>query len=152
MLNKIKTMLNQAGDIFDDVEYCNIKPFIPQFSRGKVVKVYDGDTITVAATLQFANSPIYRFSVRLSGIDSPEFRGSSENEKKHAIISRDALHELIYGKMITLHNISTEKYGRILADIYIDGIHVNKWLIDNNYAVPYDGGTKVRDIEWDKDM
>ena len=157
MFKKIKTMLTKTeinyDDInYDDVEYSNIKPFIPQISRGKVVKVYDGDTITVAAPLQFADSPIYRFSVRLSGIDTPELRTSSENEKKHAIIARDALHDLIYGKMILLENVSTEKYGRLLADIYIDGIHVNKWLIDNKYAVAYDGGTKYRDNEWDKDI
>ena len=35
-----------------------------------------------------------------------------------------------------------DKYGRLLTVIYIDGVNVNQWLIDNEYAFAYDGGTK----------
>ena len=42
-----------------------------------------------------------------------------------------------------------EKYGRLLADVYVDNIHVNQWMLDNKYAVPYDGGTKHRPSDWD---
>jgi endonuclease YncB( thermonuclease family) len=49
-------------------------------------------------------------------------------------------------KTITLKNVSLEKYGRILADVYCDGIHINQWMLDNKFALPYDGGTKVS--EW----
>jgi endonuclease YncB( thermonuclease family) len=51
--------------------------------------------------------------------------------------------------MIHLKNISTEKYGRILADVYLDDLHVNQWMLDNGLAVEYDGGTKQRPVEWD---
>jgi len=85
----------------------------------------------------------------LNGIDAAEIKGKTANEKRIAIESRDKLNELIYGKMIHLKNISTEKYGRILADVYLDDLHVNKWMIDNSLAVPYDGGTKNRPVEWD---
>ena len=52
-------------------------------------------------------------------------------------------------KVVELKNVSTEKYGRLLADVYIGEIHVNSWMIDNNYAIPYDGKTKTKfeDIE-----
>jgi endonuclease YncB( thermonuclease family) len=52
-------------------------------------------------------------------------------------------------KTIHLKNISTEKYGRVLANVYLDDLHVNQWMLDNHYAIPYDGGTKNRPPEWD---
>ena len=134
------------------VEYKDTIAFIPPIVAGKVIKVYDGDTITIASKIPGTALPVYRFRVRLAGIDSAEIKGSSETEKKKAIEARDALHNLIFGKMIVLQNVGTEKYGRILADIYLDDIHVNKWMLDNNYAVTYDGGKKVRPPEWDNDQ
>ena len=132
----------------DDVSWHNTVPFVPPVKSGKVIKVYDGDTITVATKLPMPNSPVYRFPVRLTGIDSPEIKGISDAEIVLAKQSRDALHKLIYEKTVILSNVSTEKYGRLLADVYIDGIHVNQWMLDNKYAIPYDGGTKSRPTEW----
>ena len=125
-------------------------PFIPPVEKGKVVKVYDGDTITVATRLPYSDK-WYRFSVRLAGIDSAEIKGKTPNEKAAALKARDALHDLIFGKIVKLKRVSTEKYGRLLADIYLEDLHVNKWLLDNGLAIPYDGGNKAihRPTEWD---
>ena len=65
-------------------------PFIPPVTAGFVIKVYDGDTITVAARLPYADSPLYRFPVRLRGIDSPEIRGKTPAERAAAVAARDA--------------------------------------------------------------
>jgi len=92
--------------------------------------------------------PIYRFSVRLRGIDSAEIKGKTIAEKQIAMHSRDELHKLIFGKIVHLKEIATEKYGRILADVYLEDLHINKWMLDNKLAVPYDGGTKIRPDEW----
>lgn len=127
----------------DNINYENTVPFIPPVKYGKVVKVYDGDTITLASKI-LNGSEIYRFSVRLNGIDSPEIKGKTEEEKQSAIKSRDALKDLIYNKCVKLSNVKTEKYGRILAEVYLDDLHVNKWLLDNKLAEPYDGGTKKK--------
>ena len=132
-----------------DILYENTIPFVPPIQYGKVIKVYDGDTFTIAAKLPNTDSPVYRFSVRLNGIDTPEIHGKTMHEKELAIAARDALHKLIYGKIINLQHVATEKYGRILADVYVDNIHVNDWLIQNKYAVPYDGGTKNRPNDWE---
>jgi len=126
----------------ENILYIDTKPFIPPIVYCKVIKVYDGDTITVASRLPFEGSPIYRFSVRLAGIDSPEMRGGSELETKKAIESRDALYHLIFGNIIELRNNGKEKYGRLLADLYYKGLHINKWMLDNNYAIEYYGGKK----------
>ena len=127
---------------FDNIEYNHTVEFVPPIDYGKVVKVYDGDTITVAARLPYSASHVYRFHIRLSGIDTPEIKGKSEAEKVIAAKARDALHELVYGKLVIVSNRKTEKYGRILADIWLGNIHVNQWLLDKGYAVKYDGGTK----------
>lgn len=132
------------------IVYKDTEKYIPNVSFGKVVKVYDGDTITVASRIPGGDT-IYRFSVRLRGIDCAEIKAHSFAEKEEAEIARNALSARILGRIVLLNNVSVEKYGRLLADIYCDGEHLNKWLLDNNYAVPYDGGTKIRPIRWDSD-
>lgn len=117
-------------------------PFISPIREGQVIKVYDGDTITIAAYMPYADSSLFRFSVRLNGIDTPEIKGHSDEEKKAAKVSRAALNEKLLHRVVTLKNVQTEKYGRILADVYLDDLHINQWMLDNNYAVKYDGGTK----------
>jgi endonuclease YncB( thermonuclease family) len=47
-----------------------------------------------------------------------------------------------------LENIESEKYGRILADVYIGDIHLNDLLLKERYAVKYAGGTKIKPTSW----
>jgi len=117
---------------------------------GRVIKVYDADTITIATRLPFKDSPLYRLSVRLNGIDAPEIKGKdiSNEEKEAAVIARDVVSKMILHKDVVLKNIQTEKYGRILADVYIGELHINQWLITEKYAVKYDGGTKKSPESW----
>jgi len=141
------------GTIEDAIKWETIKwedttKFTVPIYGGQVIKVYDGDTITIAARLPMMNSPIYRFSVRLSGIDAPEIKGKDEDEREAARNVKKALSAMILNKQVTLKNVDTEKYGRILADVYIDDVHVNKWLIAERFALPYDGGTKTLPKSW----
>ena len=135
--------------------WATTKPFIPKITYGKVIKVYDGDTITIACRIYNGYSlveppELYRFSVRLNGIDSPEMKSRHENEKKLAHVSQEALSNLIFGKIVTLQNVSMEKYGRVLADVYLGSLNVNQWMLEGGYVVKYDGGTKHRLNEWEK--
>lgn len=126
----------------DGVKYEDTIPFIPPITSGLVIKVYDGDTITIASRLPYQGSPLYRFSVRLNGIDAPEIKSKSEEEKKLAKIAKDKLSQQILNKVITLKNVSLEKYGRILADVIIDGKNMSEFMVEQKLAVKYDGGTK----------
>jgi len=145
-LSRIRT---QHTNTNIEIPYKDTKRFIVPLEGGYVVKVYDGDTITVANNLPFKNdNTVYRFSVRLNGIDTPEIKGKNADEKQAAKNARDALSNKIFNQHVTLKNVSTEKYGRLLADIYLDGLHLNKWLIDERYAVEYDGGTKQSPVSW----
>lgn len=132
------------------IAYDDTIEFIPPITSGFVIKVYDGDTITIAARLPGTQEPIYRFSVRLSGIDTPEIKSVREAEKSAAHRAQEALSQLILHKEVTLKNKQNEKYGRILADVYLNDLHLNKWMLDQHYAVPYDGKTKVVVEDWQK--
>jgi len=120
----------------DKLTYATTIPFLPPIQSGKVVKVYDGDTITVGAILY---EVAYRFSVRLNGIDTPELKGPHQEK---AMLARDELSKLVMNQIVHLKNVGTEKYGRLLADVYFGDIHVNQWMKDKGHAVEYHGGKK----------
>jgi endonuclease YncB( thermonuclease family) len=141
-------IFNYDGNTNEEITWDNTIPFTVPIKGGKVIKVYDGDSITIAARLPFVDSILYRFSVRLNGIDTPEIKGKSDDEKEAAKNARDALSKLIWNKNIILKNVDHEKYGRILADVYLEDIHVNEWLIKERYAVRYDGGAKKSPESW----
>lgn len=84
-------------------------PFVPPVTGGQVVKVYDGDTITIASKLPYDSSPMYRFSVRLNGIDTPEIKGKKEEDKTLAKKARDELTKMIMNKEVTLENVQTNR-------------------------------------------
>ncbi len=136
-------------DYLANVKYEDTISFVFPIKYGKVIKVYDGDTFTIAAKLPNTTGPIYRFSVRLNGIDTPEIKGKTTAERELAKNARDALQEMIYGKVIELRNVMNEKYGRILADVYVGETSINQWMISQNFAVSYDGGKKMRPENWD---
>ena len=133
---------------FDNISYTNTIPFVAPISSGKVVKIYDGDTITIASKLPYNESPMYRFSVRLNGIDCPEIKGKTEDEKECAELAKQELTKLLMGNIVELKNLQTEKYGRVLADVYINGLNVNNHMIERRLAVKYDGGTKQIPNSW----
>lgn len=133
-----------------DIQWEDTFEFTFPIKGGRVIKVYDADTITIASKLPFDGSPIYRLSVRLNGIDTPEIKGKgiSDDEKEAAKNARDFVANMVLNKFVRLENIETEKYGRILADVYIGDIHLNKLLLEEKYAVKYDGGTKNKPESW----
>ena len=132
------------------IDYNDTCIFIPPITNGQVIKVYDGDTITIASTLPYPESPLYRFQVRLNGIDCPEIKSKNEDEKEIAIIARKEIENLVMDKIVTLKNLQNEKYGRILADVYIEDIHLNSHLLSKKLAVVYSGQTKQSPQNWKK--
>ena len=149
--NNNTTNNSDPHNVFDTIqiiEWSQTIPFIPPITQGIVIKVYDGDTITIASKLPYEKSELYRFSVRLNGIDAPEIKGKTEDEKNAAHVSQKALEKLILHKNVILKNTNTEKYGRILADVYCGDLHLNQWLLDHKLAVPYNGKTKQIPASW----
>jgi len=119
----------------------NTVPFVPPITGGYVIKVYDGDTITVANRLPIPNSPLFRFSVRLRGINAAEMKPLDGPQFGEAQRAKDALTQMVLGKIVFFEDVGTEKYGRFLASVYVlhktGRVHVNEWMVQNALAAPY---------------
>jgi endonuclease YncB( thermonuclease family) len=98
--------------------------------------------------LPYPDSPLYRFSVRLRGIDCPEIKSKNKDETECAEIAKKVISDLVLHKMVTIKNLGTEKYGRILADVYIGDLNLNDFMLEKKLAVSYDGKTKVSPKNW----
>ena len=103
--------------------------------RAYVTKVYDGDTVTLDIYCGFG-VVLQKQTIRLIRINTPEVRGET---KQAGIRSRDALKEKILNKWVVLktHKDKKGKFGRWLGEIWIDGICINDWLLNEGYAKAY---------------
>ena len=120
----------------------NTARFVPELTQVKVVSVYDGDTLTVAGRHAGVGPPRL-FSVRLVGVDTPEIKGVTAEEKAAALAARDALRGRVLSRMATLTVKGNDKYGRLLADVADEtGEDMSAWLIENGYGRAYDGGRR----------
>ena len=137
-----------TSNYLENVCYNDTIPFIPPITEGKVIKVYDGDTITIASKLPFTESPLYRFSVRINGIDCPEMRTKNPEEKQCAKLAKQKVIDICFNKIVKLENVKLEKYGRILADVVCCDESIGNSLCNSNLAVKYDGGTKKVPDNW----
>ena len=123
-----------------ECSWINTKPFLPHFTQGKCIKVYDCDTITVAAEV---GGSFYRFQIRLYGIDGPEMKSANPLEKEKAKIARDKMAAIILDKIVIVHIISSDKYGRLLSKVITtDGVDMSEHLLSTGLALPYFGKTK----------
>ncbi len=117
----------------------------------KVVYVYDGDTIHVVFRIF---NKYYRWNCRILGVDTPELRTKDEKEKQKGYIVRDKVKENFLEKIVKIKCYDFDKYGRLLIDVYLpknipdkkNKTLLSEWLIANDYAYAYEGGTKIK---WD---
>jgi endonuclease YncB( thermonuclease family) len=77
--------------------------------QGKVVSVADGDTITVL------DAEKTQHKIRLQGIDAPE------KAQAFGAKSKQALYEMVHGKTVQVSFEKSDKYGRILGKVLLDG-------------------------------
>ena len=126
----------------------NKDPYI--YRIRSIHKVVDGDTIDADIDLGFDISLTKR--IRLAGVDTPESRTSDANEKKYGLQSKEWLkHRVEFAKDILIKTElpnSTEKYGRIIGHLFINGeaTSLNNQMIVEGYAWEYDGGTKKKNF------
>jgi micrococcal nuclease len=117
----------------------------------EVKNVVDGDTIDVVIDLGF--DILFASRVRLAGIDTPESRTTDKAEKVLGLEAKEYLKkQLKDAKSVVIRTEkmnSSEKYGRILGWVYINGESesVNNKMINDGYAWGYLGETKVKDFE-----
>ncbi len=116
----------------------------------EVLKIVDGDTIDADIDLGFDISLTKR--VRLNGIDTPESRTTDLKEKALGLEVKEWLkHKLEGAKDILIKTQlpdSTEKYGRILGNLYInnESLSLNEQMVNTGYAWSYKGDAKIKDF------
>jgi len=117
----------------------------------EVNNVVDGDTIDVIIDLGF--DILFSSRVRLAGIDTPESRTTNKAEKALGVEAKEYLKkQLKDAKSVVIRTEkmdSSEKYGRILGWVYVNGESesVNNKMINDGYAWGYLGDTKIKDFD-----
>jgi len=91
---------------------------------GKVIGVADGDTITVLRDKQPQK-------IRLYGIDCPEKRQPFGKRAKQLTS------ELVFGKVVEIEPVATDRYGRTVAFVRVENVSVNEELIKEGLAWIY---------------
>jgi endonuclease YncB( thermonuclease family) len=107
--------------------------------------VHDTDSISILFKYK---DEILKHNIRIDGVDAPELNSSIIYEKELCIKGTNYLKNLILNKIIKVKIKKTDKYGRLLADIYTldlypNNICINNNLIDEGYCRKYTGGTKI---------
>jgi micrococcal nuclease len=98
----------------------------PVILRGKVVGISDGDTVKVLV----ANQHLIR--VRIAFLDSPE---------KHQAFgdrARRAMSELIFSREVELRPHAIDRYGRLVAQVFVNGADAGLEMIRQGYAWCYE--------------
>ena len=97
-----------------------------QLIKGKVVRIADGDTITIL------DSTKTQYRVRLYGIDCPE------NGQDFANVAKQFTSDLCFSKIVTVDVKDTDRYGRTVGVVWTsDSINVNLALLKSGLAWHY---------------
>jgi len=110
------------------VTSCDGKPHISPSSSdlvGRVVKVSDGDTITVL------DSSKTQHKIRLQGIDAPEKKQAFGNA------SRKFLAGLVANREVRVAWSKRDRYQRILGTVFVDGKDANLEMLKAGMAWHY---------------
>lgn len=109
----------------------------------KITSVYDGDTCTATIDLGF-NFNANAAKLRLLGINTPELRGVSDQEKQRALAARDFLRKKVLNQTVLMKSEKKGKYGRYLVTLWAfdsygqpEEVSVNQQMIDSGHAEEY---------------
>jgi endonuclease YncB( thermonuclease family) len=92
---------------------------------GRVVGVADGDTVTVL------DASRQQHKIRLMGIDAPEKKQAFGNK------SKQALSDLVFNKQVSVEFSKTDRYGRTIGKILVDGLDANLEQVKKGMAWHY---------------
>jgi len=115
------------------------RPLNPDYSYNAiVVKIVDADTIDFRVDLGFYMTAAIRF--RLIRINAPELRSKSKKERAKAMEAKTfVVDRCAAAKSVSVISRKTEKFGRWLCEVYLDGVNLNDLLLSNGLAKKYSG-------------
>lgn len=132
-------------DGLEELGYSDFEKFVALDDGDKalVIKVYDGDTLTVGFRHGSSNRSV-RSSVRIRGIDTPELRSKSEEEKSLASEAKSRLEDATMRRVVTLISPESDKYGRLLCDLSTEDIpSISQYMLEaKDICREYDGGKR----------
>ena len=100
-------------------------PSFAEFISGKVISIADGDTITIL------DSSKRQHKIRLYGIDCPE-KGQPFGKASTQYTAK-----YTFKKIVKVKSYETDRYGRTVGVVFVDGFNVNQNLIENGLAWQY---------------
>ena len=74
--------------------------------------------------------------IRLACIDTPELRGNRAQPER-AKAARDRLRGMVVGRTVNLRRITTDRYGRTVGELYVDGMNVQQAMVASRHAEIY---------------
>lgn len=92
---------------------------------GLVIGVADGDTLTVL------DAQFQQHKIRLAGIDAPEKRQPFGQRSKQSLSS------LAYGRPVRIEAGKTDRYGRVVGKVLVNGVDVNREQVLRGFAWHY---------------
>ena len=110
----------------------------------KIRRIVDGDTVDVDIDLGF-DTILSKQRIRLYGIDTPESRTRDKEEKFYGKLSAKFLKEQCKNSseiFLKTYLDKKGKFGRILGELIVDGVNINKMMIEKYMAVEYHGQSK----------
>ena len=102
---------------------------------GNVVSISDGDTFTMLVNKE-------QIKIRLHGIDCPEKKQDFGN------VAKEFLSSYVFGKVVTVQNMNTDRYGRTIGIVTVDGVNINEKLLEEGLAWHYK--TYDKNPEWSR--
>ncbi len=103
----------------------------------KIVKVHDGDTYF--AIFEMPRHSIGMYKIRLRKVNAPELDSKRRNEQINAHHCKHTVTNALINKTVHLVLVGKDHYGRMLADVRINGTtDLGKFLMNNERvkAVP----------------
>lgn len=111
----------------------------PYIYQASLIKVIDGDTVDML--IDQGMGIFNKQRVRLYGINAYELNSPDEVDRTWAAMGREFLINNLptdaNGLIIETIKDKGDKYGRLLAKIYVDGRYINQALIEEGLAKPY---------------
>ena len=102
-----------------------------------IASCYDGDTCSSTTGEK----------IRLACIDAPEMKARTRlrptsvqpdsYDNASAVQSRKYLDGLVAGKTVSIRQITTDRYDRTIAELFVEGINTGQQLVENKHAEVY---------------
>ena len=126
--------INNNYNIPENIKKNETVVFIPPIKKGRVVQIYDVNTLIIATKIPEVSNKTYRFTIDIKGIKVPSTRSRNKYEKRFAKEAREYLNTFCLNDIVELRNIICEG-DRLKADIYCGYICLGKWLENMGYAI-----------------